>query len=92
MPNGLTVQEGRAVAENRNRLERAAFPEEESAALAHWRAQEEAPLPSADPNGREDPVPSAGDDLPSPIAGWWLLPAIALGLAIWVRIGLALLQ
>jgi hypothetical protein len=56
---------------------------EHSEALRYWYAQEHAPLPDTDPFVLVAP----GDDRHPMPSGWWLAPAVALSLALWVSLG-----
>ncbi len=57
--------------------------QEHSEALRYWYAQEHAPLPDADPLVFVAP----GHDRPPMPSGWWLAPALALSLVVWVALG-----
>lgn len=53
-------------------------------ALAHWQAQEQADRPRDD--GKAAPAWDASPgDRPMP-SGWWLIPAVVLGITLWIAL------
>lgn len=55
-----------------------------SQALTHWQAQEQTDLPRDD--GKAAPAWDASPDDRLMPSGWWLIPAVVLGITLWIAL------